>query len=706
MCSIVCGIPKIMKITNVFRLSTILLILLAVYTGSVCGGRAQETNMIVLTNNVGVQWELQREAGGWALGQVLLHGKPVDNPLLLGVICLHPQNNSGDVWLLAANAVQVDSRTATLSGSQLVNGVMFRFEVAVGLNENLPEAQLIPHWSVNQNLNGWDVALAYHGVGQGNWSCTMYPAVGNLMTEPVGNEGGESQYVTNGTVDIERLASVGVPAMIIFRPDMSLVTLFGIAPAFDYLDYTNWTANTGFYFQNQATPPEFRVGPNASTVGTSNFIAGVKYVMPLQIFLNDSSNSVQAISQLAGDWVKANHYAVQPMFIRTPDQALALFLQGRRNSPAWIPSEGYEIQAGNPYLYNADSAQSAYFEYLIYTNTGDSFWRERSLEQMNFLLQAVVTTNTSSPLFGCMNSGYDVGGGFESNDRGSNPGYKVDVNVCIARYMLQTWALFKEYEGINHQDWYQTALNAANWALAQRNPDGGLPQLLDYNSLTPSMSVASGRTMAALPVIAGITGNTNYLTTAQSLEGFITNNVEGRYWFTGQHPDLPAWTFESDSVWGLCEYWLDKYNATGNSNYLQRAEADGWIGFLMLCPKQLRWVANPTQTCHAEQTYYAQYSNYCYQNEKLKCLYQLGQLTGEDVFTRLFNRIAECQFWCEVTTGPYTGAQYERMADPWECVSSDVNSTGSAYINELSLSANLQLLEMGMDTNVLIDDSQ
>ena len=696
---------KRLKSVRVFHLPARLLGVFAIWVGLACADFAQNTNVIVLANNAGLQWELEREANGWALGQVLLHGNPVDNPLLSGVICLHPQNNSGDVWLPATKAVQVDNRTATLAGSQLVDGVMFRFEVAVSLNDNVPKVELIPHWSVSTNLNGWDVALAYHGVGTNSWSCTMYPAVGNSMTEPVGNEGGASQFVTNGTVDVERLASVGVPSMILFRPNMSLVTLFGIDPAFDYLDFTNWTVNTGFYFQNHVTPPQFRVGPNASTVGGGQFIAGTKYVLPMQIFFNDSGSSAQAITQLVTNWISVNHYTVQPLFIRTPDQALALFLQGRRNSPNWIPNEGYEIQSPGTYIYSPDSAKSAYFEYLIYTKTGDSFWRERSLEQMNFLLQAAVTTNTSSPLFGCLNSGYDVGGGFESNDRGSNPGYKVDINVQIARYMLQTWAMFEQNEGTNRQDWYQTAVNAANWALAQRNPDGGLPQLLAYTTLTPSISVDSGRTMAALPVIASITGNTNYLLTAQALEEFITNKVEGCYWFTGQHPDLPPWTFESDSVWGLCEYWLDRYDSTGNSNYLQRAEADGWLWFLMVCPGQLKWVNNPTQTCHAEQTYYAQYSNYCYQNEKLECLYRLGQLTGEQIFTQLFNRITQCQFWCQQATGPYSGAQYERMSDPWECVSSAINSTGSLYINELSLDANLQMVELDMATNVMLDDA-
>ena len=327
------NVMKMMKAINVFYRPAMLLVFLAAWVGMACAGDTQTTNMIVLTNNAGLQWNLENQGSGWALGQVLFHGNPVDNPLLSGVICLHPENNSGDVWLLATNAVQVDNRTATLSGSQLVDGVMVRFEVAVSLNEDLPKAELIAHWSVNTNLNGWDVAMAYHGVG------TNQLALHDLsVCRQLHDRGARWRRKSNRLLPMERWilkgwSAIGVPSVILFRPDMSLVALFGIDPAFDYLDFTNWTANTGFYFENQVTPPQFRVGPSANTVGAGNFIAGVKYVMPLQIILNDSGNSVQAITQLAGDWVQANHYAVQPMSIRTPDQAFEIFLQGRRNTP-------------------------------------------------------------------------------------------------------------------------------------------------------------------------------------------------------------------------------------------------------------------------------------------------------------------------------------------------------------------------------------
>ena len=71
-------------------------------------------------------------------------------------------------------------------------------------------------------------------------------------------------------------------------------------------------------------------------------------------------------------------------------------------------------------------------------------------------------------------------------------------------------------------------------------------------------------------------------------------------------------------------------------------------------------------------------------------------MTGERLFSDLFERIVQCGFWAQVTEGNYCGAQHERMADPWKKVSRDVDSKGTLYLNELSLDANLQLLEMGV----------
>ena len=172
--------------------------------------------------------------------------------------------------------------------------------------------------------------------------------------------------------------------------------------------------------------------------------------------------------------------------------------------------------------------------------------------------------------------------------------------------------------------------------------------------------------------------------------------MEGRYWFTGAHVDLWPKDFESDSVWHAVEYWIDKYDRTKDLECLNRAEADAWFALLMWCPKQLSWVKNPTQTCHTEQENYLQYSNYCYNNRKYYCLDRLAKLTGEKLFGELCERIIQCGFWGQPTSGEWIGGMNERMSDPWKALSHDFNSTAQVYTGELATDAALQLLEMGL----------
>jgi len=271
----------------------------------------------------------------------------------------------------------------------------------------------------------------------------------------------------------------------------------------------------------------------------------------------------------------------------------------------------------------------------------------------------------------------------------------VDMNAYAARYLLMLWRRVREREGIDRAEWRQAAVRIADWLLKQQNPDGGLPQYVDYRTGRKGISVVSGRALLALPVIYLTTGQEKYRKLADDLGRFLRERVEANYWFTGQHPDLWPKDYESDSVWCAVEYWLDKYERTKDQQLLRRAEGDALFAFLMWCPKQLSWVKNPTQTCHAEQEHYLQYSNYCYNNRKIECLFRLGKLTGDRLFSALGERVMQSGFWAQQTAASYRGSQYERMADPWLAVSTDVNSTGELYFSELALDASLQLLEMG-----------
>jgi hypothetical protein len=629
-----------------------------------------ESASIVLTNTVGLTWTFPRVKHGWALGKLSLHGKPVETPVLTGILMLRNKNTGEERWMLASRAKPVDERAAQFSGKGQVDGASFSFEIDIALEKDLAAAQIRPRWSVDKNLDGWDVCLTFQDVSKHDLRCTLYPFAGNSTA-----------------VDRERLTYVGVPAALLFREDLSLVALFGMDPASDYLNPTTWTGATGFHFKDRAVAPQYRVGDG-------KFSVGVDYNFPLQLFLSDAGNSVNAITALVHSWIRVNNYRVQPLFVRTPNEALAVYLEGRRRTSMWNPGMGYQIQDMWKAIYIPEQPVSAWFDYLVYEHTGDKFWRERAFQQMDFVLKAQHVDPTDLHV-GVIETNYELDNKvFNSKDHSENFGYRVDMNAYAARYMLKLWERVKEKEGLDRKDWYQAAVRIADWVTRQQNPDGGLPQVVNYKTGTKTVSVVSGRALVAMPEIYRITGGEKSARLSEGMERFLRKNVEGRYWFTGAHPDLWATDFEADSVWCAVEYWLNKYGRTNDRECLARAEADALFGFLMFCPKQLSWVRNPTQTCHAEQEHYLQYSNYCYNNRKIECLYRLGKLTGQSLFTQLSERIMQSGFWAQETHGPYAGAQYERMSDPWKGVSNDFDSKGTLYMTELSLDSNLQLLEM------------
>ena len=362
----------------------------------------------------------------------------------------------------------------------------------------------------------------------------------------------------------------------------------------------------------------------------------------------------------------------------------------------WQPGKGYQIQDAWPVIYIPESPINAYLDYWLYEQTGDRLWRDRAFQIMDFVKGAQYADSVD-PHWGALESHYNLREGlFVSTDRGGNPGLKPDMNAFAARYTLLLWQRVKEREGLDRRDWFDRGVRIANWVVRQQRPDGGLPQVVGPNaSRMRSPSSPAGhwwpyRPCGGLPGIRG----------SMRSSSVTSSSCAGR-WRTAcgspcAHCDLPPQDFESDSIWQVVEYWLDKYQSTRRRDSLDHAEANALLAFLMMCPKQLSWVANPTQTCHTEQQGYLQYSNYCYNNAKIACLHRLAGFTGQDLYRRLCDRIVQCGFWCQEPAGPWSGSIYERMSDPWLGVSKDVNSKGTHYMSELAVEFNLQLLEMGI----------
>jgi hypothetical protein len=409
-------------------------------------------------------------------------------------------------------------------------------------------------------------------------------------------------------------------------------------------------------------------------------------------------------------WRQVNDYKVDTSLqVRTPQEAFDIAVEPRAKSSTWIPGIGYEHHRGTPFVYVTNMI--AYTEYVLYGLTGEKVLRDRAIEQNDFLLKSQQpngafhtsyyftpqkkTYNTQQMKHHHSDAPPETATGFCSWDWSHN-GYKVDLNVVACRYLLQTQQLLKEREGIDRKDWYDAAIKSLDWCLSQQNDDGGFPQCVDVNTGKRSISVVSGRTLVALPLIAKITGDERYLKKALELEKFVREKVENRFWFTGQHPDLPPEDYEQESFWLVAEYWLDKFERTGDKEALEHAVANVNLAFLTWCPKQLSWVKNPTQGCSSEQQHFNQYSAYSYGNRKFKCLSLLYKHTKNDFYSQLLERTMQNYFFTQVTEGEYKGAAYEAICDPWLERGHGFEYMKSPYFGEQNLESILQMVELGL----------
>ncbi|MGD0090372.1 MAG: hypothetical protein ABSE73_10680 [Planctomycetota bacterium] len=627
---------------------------------------------LALKSSAGLSWELWRGERGWSLGQISLNGKPLENPVASGILALRDVKTGEVRWLPADQAERLGPRAARLSGQTKIGDATLRFGAEIELQEKLPAATWRASWSVNKDLAGWEVCLAYHDGFANAWRVQSYPWAGN-----------------SESVKIAPLRYCGVPGVLVYRPDQSVAVLFAIASNSDYLNPTTWTGKTEFHFANRSIAPQFRASGGQLTAGTS-------YEMPLQLIVSDAGEFAGAITGIMQAWIKLNDYRVDDTLqVRTPQEAFDLAVAGRRKMESWKPGIGYEHHKGTPFIYVGNNPYIARFEYGLYEITGEKMWRDRAFEQIDYAIQGQQPSGVFHTNWNLQDRPGSKAGLFCSWDWSHN-GFKVDLNTWMVRYILETWQRVKEKEGVDRQDWYKAASASLNWVLNQQNPDGGFPQVVDIGSGVKSQSVVCGRTLVGLPIIAKLIGDDRCLRASAEQEGFLRRDVEGRFWYTGSHPDLPPGDFEQDSIYDVVEYWLDKHDRTGGKDSLDRAVANAYYALLYWCPKQLSWVKNPTQGAHSEQQHFNQYSVYCYHNRKIQCLDRLFKKTGNPLFEQLKSRVLQLNFYVQVADGPYRGSITEAIADPWLERGRGFEWRGNPYTSELVADLMLQLMDMGL----------
>ncbi|MDR3228576.1 MAG: hypothetical protein LBT53_04100 [Puniceicoccales bacterium] len=601
------------------------------------------------------------------------------------VFFLFNKKNSKHIFLSPSVVRRTGQFSGELAGKTEVGGATFSYQIKIALDPAAPAASFTPSWSVDKDLDGWEVAFAYQRGFTGDWRVQLYPFAGN-----------------SESVSVNPLRYCGVPGALLYKKDLSSVLFFALDSRSDYLNPTTWTGKTRFAFSNGAVNPAFYAGGG-------QLKAGVAYELPLQLFSDNSGKFTTAIPNIVKNWMRTNDYKVDTsLFVRTPQEAFDIGAAARDNPKFWIKGIGYEHHRGTPFVYPAENPFFALLDYILFSETGKKDNRDRAFHLVDFLLKGQQPNGAFHTSYwfraggskgnlkhSIAHSGTRPEKGYSSWDWGHHA-YKIDINAMAAQNLLILWQLVKEKEGIDKKEWRDAAVRSLEWIISQQNADGGFPQCVDVKTGQKSISTVNGRLLVALPRAAKITGDKRYLEKAAQAEKFLREKVQNRIWFTGAHPDLPPEDFEQDSLPLVIEFWLDKYERTGEKDALENAVANAYLNLLFWCPKQLSWVKNPTQTAHSEQQNYNQYSVYSYNNKKLSVLHRLHKYTNNPLFEQLKNRVMQMNFYTQLASGPYKGAQYEAIADPWLERRHGFNNMNSPYTSELVVDVLVQLYELGL----------
>lgn len=649
--------------------------------------RRMSSRQLQIGSNTGPSIHVMARPKGYSLGTISYKGQVVETPMQDGFILFVDNATPAQSWLLASHCDVQNHDALTLYGEGRIRNAEVRCSLDLAIPSRSQSIRMVYRFVLDRDLDSTQAHLMFFNVFSHRWTCHIYPWAENSKK-----------------LSVTPLDYMGIPSVFLYRDDLSLGLFYGIDPQSDYLNPTTWTKSFGLFFEDQRTPVQWHVGSDI-------FRAGYVYTCPMQIVFSDQREPSRLIFDLAREWRRVNDYHVESLHVRSNDEALQIFIDGREKTSMWVGKKGYQIQdsPGGRFITMANQGLNAFFDYLVFEMTGQEFWRTRGFEQANFLVKAQ-NGNPADANYGAFESNYDLSKlAFNSDDRGANCGLKPDLNMRAAQFLLLMWERVKNHEGTDVSSWYEAAIHSVNWVIRQQNPDRGMPQKLEPGTNLPSISATPGRTLAALPEIIRITKSEKYRRFMEDLEEWTIVHNDHKFCFIGAHPDLPPNEFEESSIWNVAFYNLYRYEQTGDEGYLERALGEASLGFMWNCPKQLSWVENPTQFSSSEQKDYVQYCVYNYEDVKSTVLFKLFQHTRDPLYLKLYNRVSQNIYFTQVTRGGEMGGMYERIADPWLArtdfaKSQGFNSMGTIYMGQLGVDYFYQIaLLLRMGRNIYLD---
>ena len=320
---------------------------------------ASSSNDAILDAGSGLQWRIHAaSAQSWGLGQPLLHGKALSQPLTDAFAFWRNPKKGIAVSVIATSiTIDPDNTAATFNGSATLpaggpggkdtDGTV---SLRLQLSKDSPAASFSVEFFSNIGISdSWQLVVKWQPDldPTGVWFVSGYP------------------YAGNSTSVWTKLDYMGWPGYWLYRPDASVVAFFAISAHDDYNNPTTWSGSTEFASGDgdYQLAPQYHFGGQPLPASTSRQVH-------LHLLFSDSGEMLAAVRGIVPALLTLDNYSVIPMkYIRSPSEMLACFVNARRTTPMWKSTPNgtaYQLQDIASFIYLGTTPESAYFEYLLY----------------------------------------------------------------------------------------------------------------------------------------------------------------------------------------------------------------------------------------------------------------------------------------------------------------------------------------------------
>ncbi len=650
------------------------------------------TDSALRISNDHVRLELtQSSTGNWSMAvsgpardaQPLFHGGP---------ILAFTQAARTELPLFHPSA-QPQSNALTLSGDTQECD----YQVTFRLLPNAPAVRVEVAFHVTRPLRGW-----FHlgCESRADTMCWIYPWLngGRDVTPTLG--GTRLHMDLPGHIHV-KLA--GVPTIIARTPD-GTIGGFGFPLAFNYHH-----ANLAFDQNESSCTLAAGLGRNEGPSpfhGAAQYYPGQHYTFEVDMIVTTGG-----FKEVAHAWAAANDFAFDQTSYYSLNQAIGMATVGRgavehagtrryiSSDVRGIPVRGYRHSSHQNRISIYRQPLNAYVDHLLFERTGTDLFRQRAVEQMDFLLASQTedgwyyedwqigdedysyevigqdggvtqVLHGSSRMLERPNDSLIWGRDIPAEKRTTDPTTGRNITGPRPDYLgittLYTHKLIQRraYSAAKNRRWQESLDRCIDWILRSQRADGSFPMTVSPDGSVSSDTAPCSRLLLSLDRIGADTGDERLDQARAGHEQWVIDNcvATGQWW--GSHKDTGL-TIDYGGLQTFIQYCLQRYDRTSDGDYLSVASECTYFNFFEHCPKQLEWLWHHSKGGIQEQSNYLQPDIDTMDNLVLSSWYRLAVLLEDDFLMSFAKQQLQTTMLtlCDDPSDPWFGTWAQYLVD-------------------------------------------